>query len=636
MKNKRNSWIVGGVALLLFVVILLDTWIVFHMTSKQTEESGVYELESISGKLEGTIRDAENLTMELAIAAREYLDDKDALEKFIYEKKAELIQEETGGFNIFIASDDWIIIPDFDIPDDFIITERVWYKGGIKNEGKTYVSPPYKDVMTGQICYTVSVQLGDGETVLGVDYTMENIQAYITQMYANGSKNAVIMTGDGIIAGCSDESLIGKNQIEALPEYSAIYTKAKKYEGVAKMRIKAEFLYDNLFATKSGNGWYLIVSQSDWELYQNSYKLLIITIALSLGLFAIIISLYLHAVRNQKNAETALVSKEKFFRKNTEELIGPLARILQSSSKENVANAEDINAEFARIHTAGENLSEKIEQIISYSSIVGTEKKQTDITTRKGGMNKRFRDIIIMFIVFVMVICLYANISATYRWGNVLMQSEAKQYEYQLSEWINSQKRILDMFCSVISTNPEMLDDYEGTVEYLNDITMQYPEISVTYMTNPELEHTVIMNNGWEPDEDWHVEERQWYIDTFASENGWSISAPYYDEQTGGYCVTISECVYCAKTGEFLGIFGIDFFMDKLVNILGDSYTDDGYAFLVDTGGNIINHPYGSYQMSLNTQANISDLEYGEVKVDGKSTKLIKDYDNERRILACV
>ena len=81
MKNKRNSWIVGGVALLLFVVILLDTWIVFHMTSKQTEESGVYELESISGKLEGTIRDAENLTMELAIAAREYLDDKDALEK---------------------------------------------------------------------------------------------------------------------------------------------------------------------------------------------------------------------------------------------------------------------------------------------------------------------------------------------------------------------------------------------------------------------------------------------------------------------------------------------------------------------------------------------------------------------------
>ena len=633
MKIKRNSWIVGGVALLLIVVILLDVWIVFHMTTKQTEESGVYELESISGQLEGTIRDAENLTMELAIAAREHVDDKEALEKFIYEKKEELIQEETGGFNIFIAGEDWIIIPDFDLPEDFVVSERVWYKGGMKNQGKTYVSPPYKDAMTGEICYTVSVQLGDGETVLGVDYTMENIQTYIAQMYAHGTKEAVIMTGDGIIAGCSDESLIGKNQIEALPDYTAIYTRAKNNEGVAKMRIKAEFLYDNLFATKSGNGWYLIVSQSDWELYQNSYKLFFITIALLLGLFAVIFFLYLHAVRNQRNAENALASKEKFFSNITEELIGPLTGILQSSSKENVANAEDVNAEFARIHIAGEKLSEKIEQIISYSSIIGTENKKIEVDTRKGGVNKHFRGIIIMFIVLVMSISLYANISATYRWGNELMQSEAKQYEYQLSDWINSQKRILDMFCSVISTNPEMLDDYEGTVAYLNDITMQYPEISVTYMTNPELEHTVYMNNGWEPDEDWHVEERQWYIDTLASENGWSISAPYYDEQTGGYCVTISECVYDAKTGEFLGIFGIDFFMEKLVDILGSSYTDEGYAFLVDTGGNIINHPYGSYQMSLNTQANISELVYGEVKVDGKSTKNIKDYDNERRIL---
>lgn len=41
------------------------------------------------------------------------------------------------------------------------------------------------------------------------------------------------------------------------------------------------------------------------------------------------------------------------------------------------------------------------------------------------------------------------------------------------------------------------------------------------------------MNNGWEPDEDWRVEERQWYLDTLASPDGWSISAPYYDEQTG-------------------------------------------------------------------------------------------------------
>ena len=235
--------------------------------------------------------------------------------------------------------------------------------------------------------------------------------------------------------------------------------------------------------------------------------------------------------------------------------------------------------------------------------------------------------------VIVMIISLYTNISVTYHWGNVLMQNETANYEFKLSEWINTQKSILDMFCSLISTNPKILDDYDSAIEYLNKITVQYPEISVTYMTNPEFEHTVYMNNGWQPDSDWHVEERQWYIDTLASETGWSISAPYYDEQTGGYCVTISERVYDSETGKFLGNFGIDFFMDKLVQILGDSYSETGYAFLVDTEGNIINHPYGQYQMSLEGKKNISELPYGEIKVDGVTTQIIRDYDNADKIL---
>lgn len=80
----------------------------FRQTRQLTKESGIYQLENISGELENTINDAENLTMELALAAREY-----------------------------------------------------------------------QDALTGEICYTVSVMLGDGETVLGVDYSMESIQSHI-------------------------------------------------------------------------------------------------------------------------------------------------------------------------------------------------------------------------------------------------------------------------------------------------------------------------------------------------------------------------------------------------------------------------------------------------------------------------
>lgn len=635
MKSGKNAGVIILVASLLLAVTFMNTGMVFRQTTQQTKDSGIYQLETISGELESTINDAEKLTMELAIASREYLDNKDALETFIYGKKTELLDGETGAFNVFIANSNLVIIPDFEMPEDFVTTERVWYTGAKKSGGKTYVTPPYQDAMTGNICYTVSVMLEDGDTVLGVDYTMENIQAHIAQMYEAGSRNAVIVTDEGIIAGCSDETLIGKKLVNALPDYAGIWSLSKRTSEVATARVKADFLYENLFATKSGNGWYLIVSESNWDLYKNSYIQLMVTAFLSLALFVTVIILYLLAVKNQKRAENALASKEEFLSGITGELHEPLSRILDCSSKGNRENIDDYDAEMARIHAAGERLSEMIGQIIAYSSIMRTGKKK-DSSEKLGkgkGMNKRFRTMILAFMILVMIISLYTNISATCRWGNVLMQSEAEKYEFQLSEWVNTQKSILDMFASVISTHPEMLDDYEGTVDFLNRITVQYPEISVTYMTNPSLEHTVYMNNGWEPDPDWHVEERQWYIDTLASETGWSISAPYYDEQTGGYCVTISERVYDAETGEFLGNFGIDFFMDKLVEILGDSYSDSGYAFLVDTEGDIINHPYGSYQMSQDTKTNVSELPYGEIKADGMSTNIFRDYDGSFRIL---
>ncbi|MBR4759168.1 MAG: response regulator [Lachnospiraceae bacterium] len=633
MKSKRNAGVIVLVASLLFAVTFMDTWMVFRQNRQQLLDLGTYQLSAISGQLETTIHHAESLTMELAARSREFLSDKEQLRGFVYAKKAEVLMEDTGAFNVYIAGSDYSFIPDFDAPDDYVATERIWYTGAIRNDGKPYVSPPYQDAMTGQICYTVSVMLGDRDSVIAVDYTMETIQAHIEEMYAKGNGKAIIVTGEGIIAGCNDETQIGKNLIEVMPEYAGIYALAKSKDGVVTGRLKADFLYENLFATHSGSDWYLLVSESDWELYRDSYIQLIATTLLSLALFVIIILLYLRAIKNGKEAQQALATKEEFLDSITAQLQEPLERILERSSRESIEHADDYEAQFAGIHESGQRLSEMIGQIISYSNIVKNEKKQSGRSTLTGKKSRRYRGVIIAFLIFVMLISLYANISATYRWGNNLMRSRAEEYEYEFSEWIQTQKSILDMFVSIFSTNPEMMDDYEGTVQYLNDITLQYPEISATYMACKDRDPSVYMNSGWKPEPGWKVEERPWYVDTMNSETGWSISSPYYDDQTGSYCVTMSRKVYDARTGEFMGIFGIDFFMDKLVEILGGSYSDDGYAFLADISGDIINHPYGSYQMSVDGATNISSLPYGEAKIDSRSTHLIKDYDGSLRIV---
>ena len=635
MNNKKHAGVIILIASLLLAVTFMNIGMVFGQTRRQTLDSGTYQLEMISGELESTIKNAENLAMELAIASREYLDDRAALTDFVFAKKKELIDENNGVFNFYIAGDDFAIIPDFDMPDDYIATQRLWYTGAVRNNGKPYVSPPYIDAMTGNICYTVAVMLPDGSTVVSADYTMDNIQAHIRQMYTAGSHNAVIVTEEGIIAGCADENLIGMQLVAVLPDYAGIWNLARNKNGVATARVKADYLYDNLFAARAGNDWVLIVSENDWELYKDSYKQLIFTALLSIALFAIVIILYLLAVNNQKKAEKALASKESFLQNITAELNEPLNRILEGSGSDTEVYDDDLKERMTAIHAAGERLSETIGQIVSYSSIVRSEKNEKADRRTAGvkGMNKRFMRVIITLMLIIMFVTFYINISVIYKWGNVMMQKEADSYQSRLSEWGVSQKSILDMFVSVISTNPEMLEDYDRTIAFLDAITVQYPEISVSFMASPDLTPCVYMNNGWKPEEGWRVDTRSWYVELMNSKENWSISAPYFDQQTGGYCVTMSEKVYNAYTGEFMGNFGIDFFMDKLINILGDSYSETGYAFLVDDEGDIINHPFGSYQMSPEGSTNVADLNYGSIDVNRESIQFIRDYDGIYKVI---
>ena len=91
--------------------------------------------------------------------------------------------------------------------------------------------------------------------------------------------------------------------------------------------------------------------------------------------------------------------------------------------------------------------------------------------------------------------------------------------------------------------------------------------------------------------------------------------------------MTIAKVVY-GKNGEFLGIFAIDFYIDRLIQILSASYTSDGYAFLIDKKGTIINHPNLFYQMSGEKMTNISNTEYRDVYCNGKDF-ILQDFNSE-------
>ena len=86
-KQKINMIVIISIAVILLTILLLEVSMVFGQVQKQTKELGVSQLESISRELERSIYDAEGLTMQIALEAREHLGDEKEIRDFIYEKK---------------------------------------------------------------------------------------------------------------------------------------------------------------------------------------------------------------------------------------------------------------------------------------------------------------------------------------------------------------------------------------------------------------------------------------------------------------------------------------------------------------------------------------------------------------------
>lgn len=620
----------------LLFVIIMNISLIFSVMSAQTEEIGRIQLDRIRDDLEGTISDAERIIMRAAIGSEPYVNpevDYEGLEKYIIEQRNTHREATDGAFtNLYIAGKNWQIIPDFDAPDDFHASERLWYKGAQDCPGEVFISEPYIDIITGDMCFTVSTMLSDNDTVIGADYNFTKLQESIARMTEGTDRTALIVTKKGMIVGYTDMSYVGEILNLKLSEYSDIFARVTASKTHPSFRISLNGRRQTIFSSETSNQWYMILCVDNWALYRDGYRQLIINTAINLLLVIVIIVFYLMSVHNRIKSEKALEVKEEFLSGLSGELREPLNRVLKRCDMMLAAHGGTME-DVTDIKQSGIQLSEMFDNLFSFSSIVSRENRQQEekkqINLPKA--SRLARDGVTAVLIFTLIISQIICVHSTRGWGDSKMANETENYENQLTQWITKQQSILSMFTNMISEHPELMDDYDSAVKWLDDIVKNYPEISVCYMANPYKEHTVIMNNGWQPDKDWKVEERQWYKDTELSYKGANISVPYYDEQTGNYCITMSQMVF-GESGEFLGIFGIDFFMDKLINVLGESYTKTGYAFLVDADGIIINHPNEDYQMSLKSTTSIEDTNYSEV-FHGGSNAVIKDYNGN--IMTC-
>lgn len=97
--------------------------------------------------------------------------------------------------NVTIMSGGW------QPPEDFIVTEREWYKGAQAEPASVYISAPYVDEQSGEICITLAkATYRDGKVagVVGMDMYMDNLVSLIEKSYTSSSY-VFLATADGTI-----------------------------------------------------------------------------------------------------------------------------------------------------------------------------------------------------------------------------------------------------------------------------------------------------------------------------------------------------------------------------------------------------------------------------------------------------
>ncbi len=622
------------ITLIFLAVIAMNISVIYSSGTKQAGKIGSVKIDSIKGELQETISNAESDLLRYSMGLERVISDSYDLEdigEYIAAQKEYYVSQSTGNcFNVYAASSSWTVIPGFDMPSEYHAVDRVWYIGAKENPAQIYITEPYIDADTGELCYTLSYLLSDLDTVTSMDFTLSNVQTSIDDMSDDEGQTAIIVTDEGTIVGCSETSLQGKAIERVMPDYVGIFERVKaSYEHkyfVTKIGKEKKIV----FSSEMSNGWLLMLIESGDQLYADTYSQIIMLGAIDLLMVAVIVVFYMVSLHNQERSENTLAATENFIRGLSDDLTEPVSDIIRIADGSLKHDGVDSAERLRDVRDISKRLKEKIDNLFSYSTILKSsaeESFKSDARKKRPDSfsSKYIRNGIITILMIALMIGFIMCLTTTVRWGKSRIDLECEKYNSEVTRWMLQQKSVLRMFSDVIAADSSVLGDYDAAVKWLDDICGNYSDLSFCYIANPYKEHAIIMNNGWVPEPDYKVEERQWYIDTVHSSDGYSISAPYYDAQTGLYCITFSRTVYSGD-GEFVGVFAIDCYIDKLIDILADSYNAEGYAFLVDQDGNILNHPDEGHQMTVDHVVNIEDTEYAEAYHRG-SIMIMVDYD---------
>lgn len=235
----------------------------------------------------------------------------------------------------------------------------------------------------------------------------------------------------------------------------------------------------------------------------------------------------------------------------------------------------------------------------------------------------------IVFVINAIVIavisgCIMINNTASQK-TSTIAETSVLEVASKVDGWMNKESARVADLANIISYH-----DYHGAnrskaESFLADYVATIPEVYALYIGCPD--NWCVFSDGWVPDADYTITDRQWYTDACAS-TAPIITDPYIDMGTGELVITIAQRI--ETDGNVTAVVAADVFLTSVNEIIADMQLDlSGYPALVSASGMVVTHPNADYVPSITSSGEETYHDFKECYTQDGTT--IKDYDGVTR-----
>lgn len=376
MKRLKKRWYAFtliGTIFALFVMVAYNYAVFNSNIIQNMEDIGASNLAQVREELEGYINDSVNVVETTAVAV-EYMMEQGAsaqeIERLLsYESKRYIEDIDENFTGIYgLVNDEYIDGIGWEPDKDYNPKTRDWYIVATQANGEPAIVSPYIDAQTGTVMLSISKMLSDGNSVISLDFAMENIQKITESIKLNDMGYGFVIDKNGMIVAHNSIEEKGKNYLD---ENSQLKDLVRQIQSQEKACFQIEMNNETMtvFSDTVIDDWKVVMVVTNDALFADAKMILLRNIVICSAISLLIISFFVITfLRTNRSLEREFESNRRIEEMN-QKIIRALVRTIDA--KDRYTNGHSLRvAEYSKEIAKRMNKSEKEQNDIYYAGLL--------------------------------------------------------------------------------------------------------------------------------------------------------------------------------------------------------------------------------------------------------------------------